>query len=821
MAVFSTFNPSAMGAELIEGTFVQREPLAERLVDVFEESARRESKHNVLLVGPRGIGKSHLVSLVYHRLKAKEGLSDKLRIAYLREDEWGINSFVDLLMRTLQAAFDEADLELPEGIGELSELSRTEAADHVWRVLRDMLGKRTLLLIIENLDAVFEKIGDAGQKQWRALMQTCPQWAVLATTPALFSGISRQVSPFYGFFEVIHLQPLSTDDAVELLQRLARWNKDEETAAFLETAVGRARVRAVQHIAGGNHRVFVLFYDFLSQGGFRHFVTPLLKTIDALTPYYQSQMARLSPQQQKIVNFLCEHRKPATVTAIAKTCLTTHQTAASQLRQLLTCRYVRVDRIGRESFYELTEPLLRICVEAKTHRERPLDLLVDFIRYWFSREELERKLSGVGDSSVEKPYFLAALKEYDEQDAHVHLNPAIASLCAALRMENDPPELLQTKALELAKLSEIAEDWTHYIRAMVSLGKVGEAIPKLEEMFERQPDNVEVLRSLAGAHARVGSTSRAKALLDRAIILRPNYGLLFLDKGDLLLREDRNEEALEAYEKASALFNSPMQPVVALDKARAFVKLEQFKAAREVLSPVLSKGDRFRGIFFHYGTALANEKNYKEALKYFDKAARAFQNDWYAWGNKGIVLCKLERYGEALEALDRSLAANPVPKPFLYHRCEALLETRQYSTAVETIPREYLSHGIFHQLLKIGNSRPKQGELQQALLKLKNADDSKAWGKAFLGALTEFASFAKSFRSREEFEQLRIWNSTLQELFTAQKSFSILLKLFDVLTRVKLFDDRKALLELPREQRLLLIGEESEEESLGHNEGTA
>ena len=36
----------------------------------------------------------------------------------------------------------------------------------------------------------------------------------------------------------------------------------------------------------------------------------------------------------------------------------------------------------------------------------------------------------------------------------------------------------------------------------------------------------------------------------------------------------------------------------------------------------------------------------------------------------------------------------------------------------------------------------------------------------------------------------------------------ILLKLFDVLTRFKVFDDKKALLELPREQRLLLMGDE-------------
>src|SRR5271157_932141 len=177
MTIFSTFNPSAMPSNLIEGAFVQREKMASRLVDIFEDGARRESKHNVLLVGPRGIGKSHLVSLVYHRLKAKADLADRLCIAYLREDEWGIGSFLDLMLRIFRAAREESGSGSPDDIVNLSKFSRSQAEDQVWRRLRDLMGTRTLLVIVENLDVVFEKIGEQGQRQWRALMQTDPRWA--------------------------------------------------------------------------------------------------------------------------------------------------------------------------------------------------------------------------------------------------------------------------------------------------------------------------------------------------------------------------------------------------------------------------------------------------------------------------------------------------------------------------------------------------------------------------------------------------------------------------------------------------------------------
>src|ERR1700678_1594489 len=817
VAITSTFNPSALPSGLIEGTFVQREALAARLVEIFERSALRESKHNVLLVGPRGIGKSHLVSLVYHRLRAKKALDDKLRIAYLKEDEWGINSFLDLLVRTLRVAFEEISLELPDSLNDLSAMSRAQAEDHVWNCLKQMLETRTLLLIVENLDVIFEKIGEEGQRQLRALMQTYPQWAVLATTPALSSAISRQVSPFYGFFEVIHLQPLSFEEAVALLQRLAHWNHDERTASFLESAAGRARVRAVRHLAGGNHRIFVLFYDFLSKSESEELVVPLLKTIDALTPYYQSQMTKLSPLQQKIVNFLCENRKPATVTAIAKNCFTSHQTTANQLKQLLSHRYVRVDRVGRESFYELAEPLLRICVEVKTHCERPLDLLVDFMRYWFSREELEHKLSSTKEFDYGKAYFAAALKEYDAGDAHVHLSPEIASLCAIVTRRDGSIEELRIHAQELAELSRIAEDWSHYARAMVFLGRGGEIISTLKTILTQDPQNIETLRNLAWATYSTGSVGRAMEWLDRAIDLNPTLGILFLDRGHFLNEMGRRQDALEAFGQASRS-DTLLQPMAALAKADVLLDMEQFESARETIFPFLKLGKRLPGIFFSYGASLAYEGKTQEALDYFEKTIDVLKNHAGAWGNKGIVLCKLEKYEEALKALDRSLALDPNVKVFRHYRCEALLETKRYEIASESSTPEDLSHCIFHRLLQIASSRPKQGKLQQELSGLKELSDSKAWQQAFRGSLTEFANYATDFGTPEEIEDIQIWNLAIHELFAEQDDFSLLLKLFAVLTRIKAFDDRKALLELPREQRLLLIGEKNEEDFLNRRD---
>ena len=92
-----------MTHEALEKLFVQRHQLARQLVELTSESALTSAKHYTLPIGPRGIGKTHLVSLIYHRLRKLESLKECLLIAWLREEEWGVTSFLDLVLRILQA----------------------------------------------------------------------------------------------------------------------------------------------------------------------------------------------------------------------------------------------------------------------------------------------------------------------------------------------------------------------------------------------------------------------------------------------------------------------------------------------------------------------------------------------------------------------------------------------------------------------------------------------------------------------------------------------------------------------------------------------
>ncbi|HEX8209651.1 MAG TPA: MarR family transcriptional regulator [Longimicrobium sp.] len=411
----SHFTPSMMPEDVIERIFVQRKRLASRLVTLVRESVLGTAKHHTLIVGPRGIGKTHLASLVYHRVRAIPELADQIRIAWLREEEWGIASFLDFVIRVLRALDEEyPQVGMAPRIDGLFAHKPEQAEREAVALLDEFVGDRTVFLLTENLDQLFEGLDDVGQQQFRAYLQDRASWTILATAPGLFSGISLQSSPFYGFFRVRHLKELSVDEAIELLQKIAELSGREDLASFVSTPVGRARIRAVHHLAGGNHRIYVIFSEFLTRETLDELVDPFLTTMDHLTPYYQARMQSLSPQQRKVVDFLCEIRHAVPVKEIAQRCFITQQTASAQLKLLKERGFVRSFSVGRESYYELMEPLLRLSLEVKKQRGEPIRLFVDFLRYWYTKAELEKRLQSTETMNpMDREYFFRALNEWD------------------------------------------------------------------------------------------------------------------------------------------------------------------------------------------------------------------------------------------------------------------------------------------------------------------------------------------------------------------------------------------------------------------------
>ena len=480
----SRFTPSMMSPEVLEKVFVQRGDLANRMVEVARESILTPAKHHTLVVGPRGTGKTHLLSLVHNRIAAMDDLADRVRIAWLREEEWGVASFLDFLYRILRALAARYE---DEGLGEATErlfsmplkTAERRAAD----LLRELTEGKTLLLIAENLDSVFSGLGKKGQQRLRAHLQEEEAWTIVGSSQALFGGVSLYDSPFYGFFDIHHLEELTVEDAARLVQNVAELNQNAELADYVQSEEGRARIRAVHHLAGGNHRVYMILSEFLTRESLDQLVDPFLRMMDDLTPYYQARMEQLSPQQRKIIDLLCNVHGAVPVKEIARRCFITSQTASSQLKDLRDRGFVESTPVGRDAFYELAEPLMRLALEVKGQRDGFVRLFVDFLRHWYAREELVGLLDLAPlEATLERMYLQSALSTEVTRDPPRPVH-ALDAQAASLEAEGRWRKLLRV-AKELVRERGGVADWTTLANAHYGVGQYAEALDALDRAFD-------------------------------------------------------------------------------------------------------------------------------------------------------------------------------------------------------------------------------------------------------------------------------------------------------------------------------------------------
>ena len=351
----SRYSPGNMDRESLEALFVGRHDVMKDVLSRVTTSIRSPEKHYILLVGPRGSGKTHFLALAHHRLMDRidtAGARDNVAVALLNEEEWGVASFLDLVVRILRAVADQAPGLGAEIAGIYDRFSKDPADAERFAVarLREHTRGKTLLLLCENLVDLFHGLGEEGQKRWRAVIQEDGNWAIVASTPSLFAAVTLQDNPFYGFFTIRAMEKIDFDTGLDLLARKAVHAGEMELAEFLRTPLGRARARAIHHLAAGNHRAYVVLFDFLDKESLDDLVTPFMHMVDDLTPYYQDRMRQLPPAQRKIVEFLCLAGKPTTIKDISTPCLMSHQTAAKQIGELETAGFVSRMRSGRNTF---------------------------------------------------------------------------------------------------------------------------------------------------------------------------------------------------------------------------------------------------------------------------------------------------------------------------------------------------------------------------------------------------------------------------------------------------------------------------------------
>ena len=724
--------PSQMEPESLEAIFVQREPLAKRLVDKIVASAATASKHHTLLVGPRGIGKTHLVSLVQNRVLEREEIRAKLAVAWLREDAYSVASYVHLLLAMLRElresenGFDE-DMALDQLYGAEEGLREARAED----MLLSAVGERTLLLITENLEDTFEAIGSEGQEKLRALIQNHPRFTILATTQSLFGRVQLRTSAFYGFFEIHHLNRFSFEEALEMLRRISELKGDAELARLLRSPKGRARVRATDHLAAGSPRIYVILSEFLGAESIDELVEPVLKMIENLTPYYQSRMQLISPQQRALVEYLCEREAAVTVGEISRGVLLTSQTASSQLRKLRDLGYVRWHREGRKSYYELQEPLMRIALSAKKQRGKPFRLFVEFLRCWFTESELSARVqAGYASATTLDPQYAQAALELLRTAG---VDPRLEASARDYRRLTESQDYTRALAAaeEVVELRGAPRDWMAKGQIEIEIGQFEEALASYEQALELDAGDATAWHNQGAALASLGRYEEALVSFEKAVELDAKIPTAWYNQGSALANLGRLEEALASYEKALEL--DTKIPAAWYSQGAALANLGRLEGALASYEKVVELNAEDAAAWLYRGVVLSSLGRHEEALASYEKALELDAKNAAAWHNQGAALGNLGRYEEALMSFEKALELNPgdaaawrnlgLAAGEIERHKEALAS---FGKAVELNPEDdvaWLNQGVA--LAKFGRHEEALASYEKALEL--NAEDAAVW----------------------------------------------------------------------------------------------
>jgi tetratricopeptide (TPR) repeat protein/uncharacterized membrane protein len=677
----STFTPSTMSQETLEGMFVQREQLLQSIVQDLAASVDG-AKQYLMLVGARGMGKTHFVSLAYHRLKQKLELKDRLLIAWLREEEYGVNSWLYLIIEILRSISQEG-IDTTEQVNKLAGLPIPEAEYLANRVLTEVIGDRTLLIITENIDKLLYGLGDKEQWKFRSFLQETNCCSILATTPKISEDTSKKDKPFFGFFTSIHLPTFGHPDAVAMLIKIANLSGNIQLAKFLNTDEGKSRVRALHHLAGGNPRVYALFAQLITEDTLEALLPAVIEMLDKLTPYYQSRVESLgqSDDQQKIVMYLARETRAVTVKEITAQCfISSERTTSNALGKLTQKGFVIVTRKGREAYYEISEVLMRLCLEMKNARNGDLKLCVDFLRIWYRPHERQEYLEQLeADGRLEHAkYFRLSL-------ADAEFDPILLACKRDLQQSLDGGDIDATLQVwrELVFVNQISEAEDLRIIELIKSGKLDDAVVSIEALLEGRSTEKFYLEGLLLYESK--QWEKALSKFEIVLKLQPNKYEALYHFAIVLSELDRHDEAVVSYN--CALEIEPNDDRVLYNRGIALDELSRYEEAIESYTQALKVNPIKEEAWCNKGIVLDKLGKHDESIENYSQAIEINPNDHASWNNRGYALNKLGKYEEAIDDFNYALAIKPNLPEAWHNRGIALGTLGRYEEAIDNFIR--------------------------------------------------------------------------------------------------------------------------------------
>jgi len=627
MDSFFPYTPRKAPYETLRDCLVGREALLDELISSLKTQADADTLQHWMILGTRGMGKSHIISMVYHMVKEAEGLNRKWMPVLMNEEEQGVFSLHTLFVRVLTKLGEElagSDERKSKEIDTFLDSLRDgkggqeEIFEAIIAYLKDLAAgyRKRLLVLLENADDLFTRClpNTNDIKKLRNILQNENFLLLFATSPTLFERISRSNAPLYQFFRLRTLDLLDYDQAVDLLSRWARLDERDDLLASLKW--DDYRLRVLYHLTGGNPRILLFLYMAIGgQGGIESAVGTFSRLLEKdLSSYYLSRMRGLSNQVQPIVLALAESDRNLTQTEIARKTFLPARSMGTAMARLENDGIVRPvsGKRGKNTPYTLTDHLFRLWHQWRTSlRERKIiEALVEFLAIWYRKKELDTWAREGGLAGL---YSREAIDFRKSERFRGYWEPLRVEGKGLVRthvQKGDYVSLFET----LAFFKECGLDADEFARAAFKdidkRGSLEQAKEQFAARVKQAPEDFDAHIWLGQIMLRKGDYPEAEDVLKRAVELDPKDAGAWKGLGLARLLHENHPGAEKAFVKAVKLDPENAVAWKGLGLARGLQ--EDYAGAEKAFVKVVKLDPKDAGAW--QDLAFAAYKNYKFAV---------------------------------------------------------------------------------------------------------------------------------------------------------------------------------------------------------------
>ncbi len=714
-------------AELKATEFISQKVIDQIMKSIIPDKKGKLTNQSWLVYGARGMGKSHILTLIYHKTKEDKKFSEKWIPILCPEELYTVNNLYRLFKEfafliIAESAKEREPKEIEKYKVEINEIadvrikgtalerkeSERQLTDRFLEVIlkinRDT--KKKFLFLIENLQELFcKQISEDEQKYLRdVFFQYTGLMIWIASAVQIPGKLADYGMPFYHFFRTRKLEGMNSDEIMKMLYNLCDLNNKDNLRKNLQEM--KSDISVFGLLSGGNPRLIMLLYKFLENGKVKGIKDMMKIFITDLTPYFQKETETLTYQQRLIIDSLSTNVFPLiSKKDIAEDCNLPEDIVGSQVNKLKNSHWLRMEKIKprKNELFILNEYIYRVWYQMRMGGiyQENARWISEFLSFIYPVKKIQTKIGElenlISKGEFEDKVFIRSELETYRKALVWQQQEEVKRYFEILREKNeiiskeieDIGKLIENKEFKkslslLEKSKEKIKEYMYYgIKGFIYgvLRKNVEAIELYSKAIELNPEYAAAYDNRGNIYADLKQDKKAIEDYTKAIELNSEYADAYYNRGNSYFNLKQDEKAVEDFSKVIEL--NPEYADAYNNRGNIYADLKQDKKAVEDFTKVIELNPEYAAAYNNRGISYANLKQDKKAIEDYTRAIELNPEDADAYYNRGNNYSDLKQYEKAIEDYTKAIELNPEDAITYNIRGNSYFNLKQYEKAIK------------------------------------------------------------------------------------------------------------------------------------------